>query len=205
VKDFHAFSVHNPIPAYIMFLRPDTLSGSSFVTVRFAPGTEIKAKQLVKTELETLMPNDPFEFKDFQLNITADFAITFWQTMKRIFGFFAVVTIFIASIGLFGLILFTTKRRVKEIGVRKILGSSVAEIYGQLSGEVVELLVFATVIACPAAYLLYKTMPGAYKEPLQIWVFLVSMVTIALIAFLTISYHVLKVARRNPVEALRYE
>jgi putative ABC transport system permease protein len=205
VKDFHAFSVHNPIPTYIMFLRADTLSGASFITVRFAPGTETKAKQLVKTELENLMPNDPFEFKDFQLNITADFAITFWQTMKRIFEFFAIVTIFIASIGLFGLILFTTKRRVKEIGVRKILGSSVSEIFGQLSGEVMGLLVFAMLFACPAAYLLYKTMPGAYKEPIQIWGFLISAITIALIAFLTICYHVLKVARSNPSEALRYE
>jgi putative ABC transport system permease protein len=205
VKDFHPFSVHNPIPTYIMFLRSDTLSGGSRVTVRFIPGAEQKAKQLVKTELESLMPNDPFEFKDFQLNISADYALTFWQTMKRIFIFFAGVTIFIASIGLFGLILFTTKRRVKEIGVRKILGSSVAEIYWQLSGEVLGLLVFAIVFACPAAYLLYKFMPGAYKEPLQIWVFFISVVVIALIAFLTISYHVLKVARNNPSEALRYE
>jgi putative ABC transport system permease protein len=205
VKDFHPFSVHNPIPTYIMFFNSDTLSGTSFITVRFTQGTEQRAKQLVKTELENLMPNDPFDFKDFQLNITADSAISFWQTLKRLFEFFAFVTLFISSIGLFGLILFTTKRRVKEIGVRKILGSSVAEIFGQLSGEVMGLLIFAIFFACPMAYMLYKSMPGAYKEPLSLWVFLLSALLVALIAFFTICYHVLKVARNNPSEALRYE
>jgi putative ABC transport system permease protein len=205
VKDFHPFSVHNPIPTYIMFLRSDSLSGGSKVTVRFIPGTEQKVKQLVKTEMESLLPNDPFEFKDFQLNISADFATNFWQSLKRLFIFFSVVTIFVASIGLFGLILFTTKRRVKEIGVRKILGSSVSEIYRQLSGEVLGLLVFAIVIACPGAYLVYKYMPGAYKEPLQFWEFFISIMVVALVSFLTISYQVLKVARNNPSEALRYE
>ena len=205
VKDFHPFSVHNPIPTYIMFLRPDTLLGSSFVTVRFTNGTEQKTKQLVKSELENLMPNDPFEFKDYQMNITTDDAIIFWQTLKRIFEFFTVVTIFIASIGLFGLILFTTRRRVKEIGVRKILGSSAGEIFGKLSGEIAGLLIFAVFFACPASYLLYRYMPGAYKEPLSIWIFIISVLVVTLIAFLTISYHVIVAATRNPVESLRYE
>ncbi|MBN1821522.1 MAG: ABC transporter permease [Prolixibacteraceae bacterium] len=205
VKDFHAFSVHNPIPTYIMLLNSNELNGSSLISVRFTPGNGRKAKQLVSSEFESLTPNDPFEFKDFEFNIMADYAITYWSMLKRIFAFFAVITIFIASIGLFGLILFTTKRRVKEIGVRKILGSSVSGIFGQLSGEVLGLLIFAIILASPAAIMLYKGLPGAYKDNLHWWEFLYSIGFVALVAFLTISYHVLKVAKNNPSDALRYE
>ena len=204
VKDFHPYSVHNPIPTYIMFLNNNVISGSAMLTVRFT-GDEQKARALVARELENVFPNDPFEFKDFSVAFHLDSAISFWQSMKRMFMFFAVVTLLISTIGLFGLILFTVKRRTKEIGVRKVLGSSVGSIYWQLSTEVVGMLGFAILIGCPAAIYIYRTMPGAYKEPLSATAFFVSIVLVALIALLTISYHVIKIALSNPVEALRYE
>ncbi len=125
--------------------------------------------------------------------------------MKRIFFFFAVVTLIVSSAGLFGLILFTTRRRTKEVGIRKVLGSSVGAIYRQLSSEVVGLLGFAALVASPAAWLIFVTMPGAYKEPLSLANFLLSIGLVAFVEFATITYHVLKVALRNPVDALRYE
>jgi putative ABC transport system permease protein len=205
VKDFHPFSVHNPIPAYVMFLNNNVISGSSLISVRFTAGNRQKARAIAAGELEQILPNDPFEFKDFGSAFYLDIAINFWQTMKRMFMFFAVVTLVISTIGLFGLILFTVRRRTKEIGVRKVLGSSIASVYWQLSSEVIYMLVFAAVIGCPAAWYVYKTMPGAYKEPLSALVFVAGIVLIAVIAQLTISYHVLKVAVSNPVKALRYE
>jgi putative ABC transport system permease protein len=205
VKDFHPFSVHNPIPTYIMFLNSNVISGSSLISIRFSAGNELKAKTIATSELASILPNDPFEFKDFGVAFYLDMAIGFWQTMKRMFIFFAVVTLIISTIGLFGLILFTIKRRTKEIGVRKVLGSSVFSVYWQLSSEVLQMLGIAIVIGCPAAWTIYKTMPGAYKEPLSASVFVIGIVVIAVIAQLTISYHVLKVAVSNPVEALRYE
>ncbi len=204
VKDFHPFSVHNPIPTYIMFLKDNVISGSTLLTLRFT-GDEQKARYLATSELENIFPNDPFEFKDFGVAFYLDFAISFWQSMKRMFMFFAVVTLVISTIGLFGLILFTIKRRTKEIGVRKVLGSSVRSIYWQLSSEVIAMLGFAILVGCPSAIYIYNTMPGAYKEPLSIMVFIVSVVLVAIIAVLTISYHVVKIAISNPVEALRYE
>lgn len=204
VKDFHPFSVHNPIPTYVMFLNDNVISGSALVTVRFN-GDEQKAKAIVTREMESIFPNDPFEFKDFGFAFYLDFAISFWQSMKRMFMFFAVVTLVISTIGLFGLILFTVERRTKEIGVRKVLGSSVGSIYWQLSSEVITMIGFAILVGCPAAVYLYKVMPGAYKEPLSITAFFVSIVLVAIIAVLTISYHVIKIAMSNPVEALRYE
>ncbi len=205
VKDFHPFSVHNQIPTYIMFLSKNEILGSKLLTIRYTTGNKQKAEQLATSELESFFPNDPFEFKDFRTIFFLDGAISFWQSMKRLFLFFAVVTLLVSSMGLFGLILFTTKRRTKEIGVRKVLGSSVASIYGQLSGEIILLLGFATFVACPAAWVIYKAMPGAYKEPLTVSEFLLAIMLVAVVAFITISYHVLKVAIRNPVDALRYE
>jgi len=205
VKDFHAFSVHNPIPNYIIFLNNNTISGSSLISVRYNSGDEQQAKAIVSRELENILPNDPFEFKDFGVAFYLDMAIGFWQTMKRMFIFFAAVTVVISSIGLFGLILFTIKRRTKEIGVRKVLGSSGASVYWQLSTEVITMLGFAILIGCPAAIYIYKVMPGAYKEPLSFTAFIISIVLVAIISLITISYHVLKVAISNPVEALRYE
>ncbi|WP_167618744.1 ABC transporter permease [Maribellus sediminis] len=204
VKDFHPYSVHNPIPTYVMFLNSNIISGSTLLSVRFN-GDEQKARAIVTSELETIFPNDPFEFKDFSVAFYLDEAIPFWQSMKRMFLFFAVVTLLISTIGLFGLILFTIKRRTKEIGVRKVLGSSVSSVYWQLSTEVIGMLGFAVLVGCPAAVYIYKTMPGAYKEPLGISEFVVAIGLVAIIAFITISYHVLKVAVSNPVEALRYE
>jgi putative ABC transport system permease protein len=204
VKDFHPYSVHNPIPTYIMFLNSNVISGSTLISVRFTGDRQI-ARALVTSELGYIFPNDPFEFKDFRVAFYLDAAIPFWQSMKRMFMFFSVVTLIISTIGLFGLILFTVKRRTKEIGVRKVLGSSVVSIYGQLSGEIMGLLGFATLVACPAAWVIYETMPGAYKEPLTVSEFLLAVLLVAVVAFITISYHVLKVATRNPVEALRYE
>ena len=204
VKDFHPFSVHNPIPTYIMFLNNNVISGSTLLTVRFT-GDEQKAKSLVTSEMNNIFPNDPFEFKDFGVAFYLDEAIEFWQSMKRMFMFFAVVTLLISTIGLFGLILFTVKRRTKEIGVRKVLGSSVASVYWQLASEIIGMIGFAILVGCPAAIYIYKTMPGAYKEPLSVTEFVVSILLISCIAFLTISYHVIKIAISNPVEALRYE
>jgi len=200
VKDFHAFSVHNEIPTYVMFLNDNILSGYKLLTMRFSPGNELKAKQLATRELEAMLPNVPFEFNGFSVIFYTDGAIGFWKAMKQFFMLFAVISLLVSTLGLFGLMLFTIKRRTKEV-----LGSSVQAIYRQLSFEIFVLLALATLVACPAAIMIYKTMPGVYKEPLSATVFITGIVLIAAIAQLTISYHVVRVAMRNPVDALRYE
>jgi putative ABC transport system permease protein len=205
VKDFHPFSVHNPIPTYVMLFSPNEFSGSKVLTVRFTPGNEQRARQIATAELDKVIPNDPYEFKDFSEVFFLDKAIWFWQVMKRVFFFFAIITLLVSSIGLFGLILFSTKCRTKEIGIRKVLGSSVGAIYQQLSTEVFGLIGFAAIVAGPAAWYIYKVMPGAYKEPLNLSEFVLAIALVTAVAFITISYHVLKVAMSNPVEAIKYE
>ena len=205
VKDFHPFSVHNSIPPYLMFLNSDIAEGTQKVTVRYLHGNEQKAKEIINSELETVIPNDAFEFKDFSHLFYLDDAIKFWQSMKKIFIFFSILTILVSSMGLLGLMIFSIQRRTKEIGVRKVMGSSVFELYQQLSSEILILLVSSLVFAFPAAIYVYKTMPGSYKEPLSVIDFTVAFSIVAVITILTISYHVIKISVGNPVKALKYE
>jgi putative ABC transport system permease protein len=108
-------------------------------------------------------------------------------------------------IGLFGLVSFTVVRRTKEIGVRKINGSTTTNIFYILSREYYVMLLIAILIAFPGALWTYKKIPGADKLPLQPWVFILGALIIFVIILLTTSLQTLKAAKRNPVEALRYE
>jgi putative ABC transport system permease protein len=108
-------------------------------------------------------------------------------------------------IGLFGVVSFTVLRRTKEIGIRKINGSSSINIFYMLSHDYYIMLLVAIVIAFPAAFWTNNIIPGADKLPPQLWVYLLSAVIISVIILLTTSYQTLKAALRNPVEALRYE
>jgi putative ABC transport system permease protein len=108
-------------------------------------------------------------------------------------------------IGLVGLVSFTVVRRTKEIGIRKINGSSSINIFYILSREYFIMLFFALLIAVPAAWWMYYRIPGANKLPAQPWVFVLGGAIIFVIILLTTSYQTLKAATRNPVEALRYE
>jgi putative ABC transport system permease protein len=119
--------------------------------------------------------------------------------------FKTIFNIFLAMIGLFGLVSFTVVRRTKEIGIRKINGSSTVSIYYLLSRDYYIMLLVAIMISFPAAYWTYTRVPGANKLPPQVWVYLLSIGIISVIILLTTSYLTIKASRRNPVEALRYE
>lgn len=205
VKDFHPFSIHQEIPVYIMLLKQNDIRGEGLFSIRYLPGNEQSAQKIIKSELESVIPNEPFEFKDYSVLLNLDLALKFWKLMKRIFIFFSIVTVLLSLLGLLGLMIFTIKHRMKEIGIRKVLGSSVIAIYRQLSAETFLLMLIAFIIATPLSVLIFKVLPGAYKEPLNIGYFLISFGIVTLISILTISYHVIKISVSNPVDALRYE
>jgi putative ABC transport system permease protein len=108
-------------------------------------------------------------------------------------------------IGLFGLVSFTVVRRTKEIGIRKINGSSSVNIFYLISREYYIMLLLAALISFPAGYLIYEQIPGANRLPVHPWVFILSGVIVFIIIFITTSYQTIKAAIKNPVEALRYE
>jgi putative ABC transport system permease protein len=205
VKDFHPFTVFMPIPYYIMFLRPSEMKGEGMMSVKYAVGNEAKVRSILSTEMESLAANEPFEFRDFNELLINDIGVKAFKFIERVFIFFSLVAILIAALGLAGLVAFSTRQRTKEIGVRKVMGASVPEIYRMLSTEILWLMALSLLIAFPAAAMVYNLLPGAYKEPLSPWCFIWTLIIVLTISVITITINILNVIRRNPVEALRYE
>lgn len=128
------------------------------------------------------------------------------QFQKQV-SFFSIIAIFLACLGILGLSIFSTERRTKEIGVRKVLGASVFEITRLISKEFLITVVIANAVAWPVSYYFMNRwlQNFAYRINLTIWPFLLAGLSALLIALLTVSWQAIRAATANPVEALRYE
>ncbi len=204
VKDFHSQSVHERIaPTMIVF---GNVQNYLYVFVRIRPGNIAQTLASLERTWNEIMPNYAFEYtfldEDFDGLYKAD------ALKGTLLGYFALLTIFIACLGLFGLASFTAEQRTKEIGVRKTLGASVASIVLLLSKEFTKLVVVAFVVAAPVAYFAmdqWWLQDFAYRIDISWPIFLMAGLSALLIAWLTVSYQSVKAALTNPVEALRYE
>jgi putative ABC transport system permease protein len=129
------------------------------------------------------------------------------QKQNQLFTTFAFLAIFIASLGLFGLAIFNTMQRVKEIGIRKVLGASVLNIVKLLSTEILTLVIIANLIAAPVAYYFMNRWLDtfAYRIEIDAWLYLIAAIAALLVALLTVSTQTIKAAMRNPSNTLRYE
>jgi putative ABC transport system permease protein len=129
------------------------------------------------------------------------------QRMGKLALGFAILAIIVASMGLFGLATYASEQRVKEIGIRKVLGASVANITQMLSKDFLKLIVIASLIAFPiAGWAMYTWLQNfAYRIDIQWWVFIVAAFIAILIAMITISFQAIKAALANPVKSLRTE
>jgi putative ABC transport system permease protein len=127
--------------------------------------------------------------------------------MGSILLYIAVLAIVIACLGLFGLALYNTEVRTKEIGVRKVFGSSLGNIVMRLSGNFTRWALIANAFAWPAAYFIFQKYIQlyAYRISLPLWIFLATSAGAYLIALLTISYQSFRAGSTNPADALRYE
>jgi putative ABC transport system permease protein len=129
------------------------------------------------------------------------------QKQGSILFIFTLMAICIACLGLFGLVTFTAEQRIKEIGIRKVLGASVTNIVTLLSKDLMKLVLIATVIASPLAwYGMSKWLQSfAYRIEIQWWVFAIAGVVAILIAFITVSAQSIKAATVNPAKSLKSE
>jgi putative ABC transport system permease protein len=150
-------------------------------------------------------PGSPFEY--FFADETYDKQYVQEQKLGQIFIVSAFIAGLIACLGLFGLATLSANQRVKEIGIRKVLGASVTQITTLLSKDFVKLVIVAFVIASPiAGYVMNKWLQNfAYKISLSWWIFLFAGTTAILIALATVSVQAIKAALSNPVESLRSE
>jgi putative ABC transport system permease protein len=206
VKDFHNNDMYNKIEPFYMVLIPDSvMNGGWSLAFRVDPNNAKKAREILKSELEGYFPSDPFEIRDYDESFTNQKILNIYKTIQNLVFFFTCLNILIAVVGLLGLVSFTTQRRIKEIGIRKINGSTNLSIFSMLSLEYLVLVTIASVIAWPSAYVLFSKLPGTYKHPFQIWPYFLATAAVTIIIFFTALYHTLKAANSNPVDALRYE
>jgi putative ABC transport system permease protein len=148
---------------------------------------------------------NPFEY--FFLDEYFDRQYSSEKKFERLFVIFAVLAIIIGCLGLFGLSAYTASQRIKEIGIRKVLGASVPDITKMLSTDFLKLIIIAIVIASPIAWwVMSKWLEDfAYRINISLWVFVIAGLVAIVIAFLTVSFQAIKAAIANPVKSLRTE
>jgi len=170
--------------------------------------TQANKNSLVMKDFSSFLQtkaDDPFEISRHESLISDMYSTE--KSQRQLLSIFGVLTIIISCLGLLGLTIFSTENRIKEIGIRKVNGATITEIVSMLNGDFLKWVIVACVIACPVAlYLMHKWLQNfAYKTSLSWWIFALAAVSAILIAFLTVSWQTYKAAKRNPVEALRYE
>ncbi len=215
VKDFNFQSLHKPIEG--LLLRPfpkDQLneipvdrrkSFSRSIVVSIGGENISETIAYIESVIGQFDPEHPFEFT-FLDDILNSLYVSETNLIKLTWAF-AGICIFISCLGLFGLATFTTARRTKEIGIRKVLGASTFQILEMLVKSQLMLILVAAVLASLACYAVISNWltAFAYKADINLWVFVASSLAVAAVAFITIALQSGKTARSNPVEALRYE
>ncbi|WP_347158542.1 ABC transporter permease [Pontibacter chitinilyticus] len=202
VQDFNYKSLHSKIEPLVIMLAPQN-SGS--LLARITPGNFSETLGYVENTWQRLAPTQPMEYtfldESFNLQYRAE------EKMLTIFGYFAGLTILIACMGLFGLVSFMAEQRTKEIGIRKVLGSSVSGIVLLLTKDFAVLVLVAIVLACPIAwYGMDKWLQDfTYRTQISAWIFILSGLAALALAILTVSYKATRAAMTDPVLALRSE
>ena len=201
LKDFHFASLKQKIEPFIFRYKPHTWQLLVKTTGKDAP----KALKTVENTWKRYNPNFPFTYTFLDQSYEALYKSD--QRTGTLFNVFAGIAILISCLGLFGLATYTAQVKVKEIGIRKVLGASIANITTMLSRDFLTLIVLAILIASPIAwYAMNKWLQDfVYRAPIQWWIFALAGVAAILIALITISYQSVKAALANPVKSLRSE
>jgi putative ABC transport system permease protein len=205
IRDYIVFSVHNPLEPHMYCLLPDSLKSDAVYSVRFKQGYDRQALKIVNEEFSKFFAEDAFEFRNIQSLIQNENATLVWKKMMKVSVFFSVLSLVISSIGLFGLILFYSRQKMKEIGIRKVLGFSFRSLYYTMSSGFIRLLFISVAIAWPASYAVYKLLPTANKYPFQITEFLLATILILIVALVTISFQIIKALKTRAVDVLKDE
>ena len=192
-------------PLFLMFDK--YLASASFISIKLNEGIENYSQVItaIKSKYDEIYSESDFEYyflnEDFDRQYKAD------QQFGSIFTSFSLITIFVAVLGLFGLVLYEVQQRIKEIGIRKVLGASVSSIIRLFSSDFLKLIGISIIVSIPLAYLSMQQWLDtyAYRIELNLFLFLVPALILVLIALSTVVIQALRVARANPVDALRSE
>jgi len=216
VKDFNFQSLHTRVEPLVLALRHDSImrhsqdvsfavSPQPRVTIRMRGGSPLANQEILKKAWTVVAPNQEFEFSFLDDRIAAQYEAE--QRTNSIVKLAAGLSIFIACMGLFGLVTLTVIKRAKEISIRKVLGASVGSIVGLLASYFVKLILVASLVAFPLAWWAIEKWLGdfAYQTTISWWLFAIAGFASLIIALLTVGFQALKAANANPVKNLRSE
>jgi ABC-type antimicrobial peptide transport system permease subunit len=176
------------------------------ITVRLKPGMPVRdALAQVESVFKKMNPAAPFDYKFTDEEYARKFSDE--ERIGTLASIFAGLAILISCLGLFGLASFTAEQRIKEIGIRKVLGASVVDLWVLLSKDFVGLVGVSLLIAAPIAYyMMYKWLENyEYRSQISWWIFALTALCALLITLLTVSYQSIRAALANPVKSLRNE
>ncbi len=202
VKDHHYRSLHEGIgPFIIRMYQPYQF----FIYFKLKPENMNATIEHIKKVTHQFAPDFPFHFAF--LDDTYNRLYEIENRMEKIYQAFAFLAIFISCLGLLGLASFIIEQRTKEIGIRKVLGASIAGILQLLNREFIRWIIVANIIAIPIAYFTLNSwlQNFAYRITISWWTFILAGILALVIALITVSFQSIRAALSNPVESLRYE
>ena len=201
MKDFHQLGLYSPMETLMLILREN----GYYANIRIDGSVVQETLRLIESKWKEIFPD-----REFQYTFLEDYYNRQFQTDERrgvIFTWFSVLIVLIACLGLFGLAAFSVEQRRKEIGIRKVMGASIATIVNLFFREFLVLVLFSMIIAFPAAFFYARDWLRDYPYPAAInsWIFIGTALIAVIITILTVSYSTVKAGLSRPAEALRME
>jgi putative ABC transport system permease protein len=202
IKNFNFKSLHNELKPVALTYYPEQFDN---LMIKLSTENIPKTLDFLKKKWENLFPQYPFEFTflsdDFQKMYIKE------TTISLIITYISIMALFVSCIGLFGLVLFTIDSRIKEIGLRKVAGSTTGQIVIMLNFEFIRWILISFIIACPIIiYSMHKWLEKfAYRINLSWWIFAFAGLITMIISLLTVSWHTWNTATKNPVDCLKHE
>ena len=201
IKDFNTESLRSELSPVVLM----PTEAANYLCLRISSKDISTTIKSIKSRIKEIVPDDPFGYSFLDKEIDKLYKTE--QTTGKLSTFIAVIAIFISCLGLLGLVSFSSERRTKEIGIRKVLGATVTDVLVTLTKDFTKWILFANIIACPIAYyFMNKWLEDfAYRIDISWWSFVLSGGIALVIALATISFQAVKAATANPIKSLRYE
>ncbi len=206
LKDFNFISLRDKVTPLAIQSNEAFGRAAQYLVTRVKAGQIPDAIHAIETKWKELVPAEPFKFSFLDENLDAQYKSE--RQSGKLFAVFSGLAIFVSCIGLFALSAYITSLRTKEIGVRKVLGSSVAGVVILLSKDFTKMILIAFILAVPVAWYVMEhwwLQNFAYRINISLWIILVSGLSALMIAWTTVSYQSIKAAIQNPVGSLRSE
>ena len=203
VNDINIYSLHRPSLSITYFITQ--ISSHNYLSIRIRPQNFSETLSYIQTKWQEMVPNYPLDY--FFLDESFEQMHLSDKKMGEIFSIFSLLAVFVACMGLFGLAAHTAEQKTKEIGIRKILGASISNIYLLLSWDFIKWVALANIIAWPVAYYAMNQwlQNFAFRASVGWEIFILSAGMALVVSLITVSFQSIKAAASNPVDSLRYE